>query len=180
MLIINPSRRYRYKSTHYVLRHYEIPQYYKSYHVIFLNYTIGRLTYHITFLLNKYCPKIKLHTPKKSIKLYTLWPFSVDFFFLFYFEFINLSHKFIFVGIDLNKEMPYSFRRFNKTKAAQAVLQTGELLYLIFSEFDHQDDLFSCLFINSLWAVVRATKPLFFFSSRSRRFKGCMSVIYNM
>lgn len=55
--------------------------------------------------------------------------------------------------------MSYSYQRLNKTKAAQSVLQTGELLHLIFSEFEHQDDLFSCLLINSLWAMVRTTKP---------------------
>ncbi|CAG8585677.1 hypothetical protein GLOIN_2v1630146 [Rhizophagus irregularis DAOM 181602=DAOM 197198] len=49
--------------------------------------------------------------------------------------------------------MSYSYQRLNKTKAAQSVLQTGELLHLIFSEFEHQDDLFSCLLINSLWAM---------------------------
>nr|CAG8521971.1 12695_t:CDS:2 [Entrophospora candida] len=43
-----------------------------------------------------------------------------------------------------------------RPKAAKSVLSTGELLYIIFSEFVHQDDLFSCLLINRLWAMTIA------------------------
>ncbi|CAG8836899.1 13353_t:CDS:1, partial [Racocetra persica] len=40
-----------------------------------------------------------------------------------------------------------------RAMAAQSVLLTGELLHIIFSEFTHQDDLFYCMLVNSLWAM---------------------------
>jgi hypothetical protein len=46
------------------------------------------------------------------------------------------------------------YNKLVKSKAAKSVLSTGELLHIIFSEFVHQDDLFSCLLINRLWAMV--------------------------